>query len=98
VAGSMAETYAGKWGIPFIAGKPGDPTPTPDPSSDPGEPTPTPDPSDVPDEPSSTKKPKPTPPPEKPKLPQTGQLWWPIPMLVCAGLLLIIIGLLRRRR
>lgn len=30
-------------------------------------------------------------------LPQTGQLWWPVPILVTVGLLLIIIGLLRRR-
>lgn len=31
------------------------------------------------------------------KLPQTGQLWWPVPMLIAVGLLFIIIGLLRRR-
>ena len=30
-------------------------------------------------------------------LPQTGQLWWPVPILIAVGLLLIIIGLLRRR-
>jgi len=45
--------------------------------------------------------PTPTPPPENPsgdsKLPQTGQLWWPVPMLISIGLLLIVIGLLRRR-
>lgn len=37
---------------------------------------------------------------EKPgnsKLPQTGQLWWPVPVLITSGLFLIIIGLLRRR-
>lgn len=28
------------------------------------------------------------------KLPQTGQLWWPVPMLLCAGFLSMIIGLL----
>lgn len=33
----------------------------------------------------------------KPPLPKTGQLWWPVPVLICAGLLLIIFGLLRRR-
>lgn len=32
------------------------------------------------------------------KLPQTGQLWWPVPLLICAGLLFIIVGLIRRRR
>jgi hypothetical protein len=30
-------------------------------------------------------------------LPQTGQLWWPIPILVAVGLVLIIIGIIRRR-
>lgn len=28
------------------------------------------------------------------KLPQTGQLWWPVPMLLCGGFLALIIGLL----
>lgn len=32
------------------------------------------------------------------KLPQTGQLWWPVPLLICGGLLCIVIGLVRRRR
>lgn len=31
------------------------------------------------------------------KLPQTGQLWWPVPLLTCAGLGCIAVGLLRRR-
>ena len=31
------------------------------------------------------------------RLPQTGQLWWPVPVLVAAGLILIIIGVTRRR-
>ena len=31
------------------------------------------------------------------KLPQTGQLWWPVPVLSAAGLLFVIVGLLRRR-
>jgi len=48
---------------------------------------------DAPDEPG------PTPPPDTPpgKLPQTGQMWWPVPMLVSIGLLFIVIGLIRRR-
>lgn len=29
-------------------------------------------------------------------LPQTGQLWWPVPLLLCGGLLSILIGLYRR--
>ena len=52
-----------------------------------------------PDEPEPT--PKPTPPlddpSDDPKLPQTGQLWWPVAMLTSVGLLLIVIGLIRRR-
>lgn len=31
-------------------------------------------------------------------LPQTGQLWWPVPVLLCAGLACIVVGLIRRRR
>lgn len=31
------------------------------------------------------------------KLPQTGQPWWPVPVLLAAGLVLVIIGLVRRR-
>ena len=33
-----------------------------------------------------------------PKLPQTGMLWWPVPVLACGGLLLIVIGCFMRRR
>lgn len=32
-----------------------------------------------------------------PKLPQTGQLWWPVPILVCLGLVCMLIGAMRRR-
>ena len=35
--------------------------------------------------------------PTGPILPQTGQLWWPVPALIAAGLLLVVLGLLRRR-
>ena len=77
-------------GITFVVTNTYDPkkpvaTPTPKPQRTP---TPTP-------KPSST--PTPTPTPSGSALPQTGQLWWPVPMLVCAGPLLIVIGLLRRR-
>lgn len=30
-------------------------------------------------------------------LPQTGQLWWPVPMLLSAGLLLMVMGVIRRK-
>lgn len=32
------------------------------------------------------------------RLPQTGQLWWPVPLLAVLGLFLILSGLIRRRR
>lgn len=56
------------------------------------------------DEPDESNPPKSTIPPtnpdkpDKPDLPQTGQLWWPVPVMFAAGLMLIIIGLLIRRR
>lgn len=31
------------------------------------------------------------------KLPQTGQLWWPVPVLLLAGLVLVVVGLARRK-
>lgn len=31
------------------------------------------------------------------KLPQTGQIWWPIPVLTAVGLFFIIVGLVRKR-
>lgn len=42
----------------------------------------------------------PTNPPDKPHLPQTGQLWWPVPVLLGGGAILILLGvlLLKRRR
>ena len=36
--------------------------------------------------------------PGEPTLPQTGALWWPVPLLAAAGLLLLTAGLLLRRR
>lgn len=40
----------------------------------------------------------PTSPPVPPKLPQTGMLWWPVPLLICGGLLLTTAGILVKRR
>lgn len=37
------------------------------------------------------------PPGDPPSIPQTGVLWWPVPMLMAAGLLLMLLGMLRRR-
>ena len=39
----------------------------------------------------------PTTPPNSPKLPQTGQLWWPVPVLVALGLTLFIMGRVRKQ-
>lgn len=36
--------------------------------------------------------------PDKPTLPQTGQLWWPVPMLACGGLLLFLLGWVRKEQ
>ena len=35
--------------------------------------------------------------PGEPDLPQTGVLWWPVPVLACAGLFLFLIGWGKRR-
>ncbi|MFR1988618.1 MAG: Cna B-type domain-containing protein [Oscillospiraceae bacterium] len=36
--------------------------------------------------------------PEHQKLPQTGLLWWPVPVLAAAGLLLLILGTLLKEK
>ena len=48
----------------------------------------------APTEPDST---TPTEKPDDPKLPQTGQLWWPVPILALAGMALILFGIARRK-
>lgn len=41
----------------------------------------------------------PTPTPEEPpKIPQTGLLWWPVPVLVVVGVILIVLGCVTRRK
>ncbi len=71
------------------------PTPTPTPSE-----TPTPTPSATPTvTPSTTPKPSATPTPvPKKSLPYTGQTWWPVPILACAGIAAFSIGWIRRRK
>ena len=55
------------------------------------------------DEPESGPSESPAPPaptpaaPGQPTLPQTGALWWPVPLLACGGLFLLLIGWWRRR-
>ena len=69
----------------------------PPPSTDvPDEPPPD---TDIPDEPPpSTDIPDEPDQPDEPGLPQTGMLWWPVPLLSCGGLLLFLLGWGRRRR
>lgn len=64
--------------------EPGDPGPDNSGSGDPGPYTPGPD-GSGPDTPPDN-------PPSGPRLPQTGQLWWPVLVLVGAGVPLILIG------
>ena len=40
----------------------------------------------------------PPPAPTPKKIPQTGQLWWPVPMLGAAGVLFVVMGMVRRSR
>lgn len=63
--------------------------PTPSPT-----PTPAPTPTPKPNEPTPAPTPTPTPPP---KLPQTGVLWWPVPVLLAAGVVMILFGMIRRK-
>ncbi len=35
--------------------------------------------------------------PEEPRLPQTGMLWWPVPVMACVGLAALCVGVVRRR-
>ena len=70
-----------------------------------GTPSPTPNPSTQPSpRPSTTPTPVPSSPPDNtggnpPMIPQTGMLWWPVPLLTIAGVVLIFIGLrLRKHR
>lgn len=76
---------------PEIEPPPAPGTVTPEPTTTP-EPTATPEPTDTP-EPTGT----PPVPPEN-VLPYTGQLWWPVPVLAAAGLMLIVLGFWLRRR
>ena len=32
------------------------------------------------------------------KLPQTGQLWWPVPLLAMGGMMMLLLGIIYRRR
>lgn len=48
------------------------------------------DPDTPPDEPDT--------PPDEPELPQTGVLWWPVPVLMAAGLFFLLVGAIRQRR
>lgn len=70
--------------IPSIPTTPTDPTETTE-GTEPTETTETTDPTTEPTEPG------------KPTLPQTGQLWWPVPVMAFAGTALFALGWLRRK-
>jgi LPXTG-motif cell wall-anchored protein len=36
--------------------------------------------------------------PGTPALPQTGQFWWPVPLLAAGGMMLFVLGYVMRRR
>ncbi|MBR6791305.1 MAG: Cna B-type domain-containing protein [Oscillospiraceae bacterium] len=75
---------------------PADPVDPVDPSSDPSS-EPSSDPSSEPSGGEPGGPGDPSDPSDPGDLPQTGQLWWPVPMLFCCGLALILLGLLLRR-
>lgn len=50
---------------------------------------------DIPSEPGASQPEETT--PEGPKLPQTGQLWWPVPVLALSGMILVLLGWIRRK-
>lgn len=81
--------------VPTEPTEPSEPT-NPSEPTDPSDPT---GPSEsteptVPSDPSDPTKPTE---PDKPTLPQTGQLWWPVPLMAIAGLVLFLLGWLRRK-
>ena len=47
--------------------------------------------------PTPTNTPRPTPTMDPSVLPQTGQTWWPVPLLMAAGLGLVLMGMVLRR-
>lgn len=58
----------------------------------------TPDNPDNPDNPDEPDKPDKPQPPQKPNLPQTGQLWWPVALLLGVGVVLLLLGRRKNRR
>lgn len=89
------------------------PSPSPEPSDEPGQPTPAPTPTpgiieepEVPGGPATPSTPgNPSTPgtPSNPgepgeEVPQTGQLWWPVPILAVSGMALFLLGWARQRK
>ncbi len=94
----------GRSGITFTVTNTWTPPPPPGPSDDPDSPPDTPDTSDRPDVPDTPDAPNgpdaPDTPdtPDAPDIPQTGQLWWPAPVLACGGMGLFLTGWRRRKK
>ena len=82
-------------GITFVMTNTKEPDSPPDrpPDNPPDQPPDTPpdNPPDEPDEPGTPDE------PGGPELPQTGMLWWPVPVLACSGLFLFLMGWGKRR-
>jgi hypothetical protein len=72
------------------------PTEPTEPPTEPTEPPPS-EPTEPPSEPTEPPSEPTVPPSPPPNLPQTGQLWWPVPLLFLMGIMCVIIGLVRRR-
>ena len=85
-------------GITFVMTNTKEPDNPPDrpPDNPPDQPPDTP-PDNPPDEPDEPDEPGTPDEPGEPGLPQTGMLWWPVPVLACAGLFLFLMGWGKRR-
>lgn len=93
---TMVNTYSGSFESPAPSTS-ADPSASPDPSTSPNA-SASPNPSATPGaNPSATLPAEPSPTP-RPALPQTGQLWWPVPLGAACGLTLILLGYVLNRR
>ena len=83
---------------PTEPSEPSEPTAPTEPS-EPSEPTNPTEPSEPNYPPHSTPPTTPTQPtpPDKPEIPNTGVLWWPVPVMVLCGLACLLVGISRRR-
>lgn len=81
---------------PVDSGKPTTPT-VPDEPTNPTD-SPNPDKANKSSNPAQPEVPTPSDNPEEAHLPQTGQLWWPVIALLSAGIILVLLGILGKKR